>query len=41
MEVGVGGAEEHGMRGMEEGTFEMESATKRNLSPSVLRIVAH
>lgn len=39
--MGVEGAEEHGMRGMEEGTFEMESATKRNLSPSVLRIVAH
>lgn len=39
--MGVGGAEEHGMRNVEEGTFEMESATKRNLSPSVLRIVAH
>lgn len=39
--MGVEGAEEHGMRNMEEGTFEMESATKRNLSPSVLRIVAH
>ena len=41
MEMGVEGAEEHGMRGMEEGTFQMESATKRNLSPSVLLIVAH